>query len=129
MALIGLPLCTVDDVVAAVIRSAADPSFSGNTVVIDAKFVFPHFHRSLADPTSRGILALPYEAFSPGAEGYYAEFAKRATMSISVAKVGADVSKVFQATVAYWFGGKKGKAVVLALLFALFRFRRGRPAP
>ena len=40
-ALIGLPLCTVDDVVSAVIRSAADQSFSGNTVVIDAKYVFP----------------------------------------------------------------------------------------
>lgn len=63
----GLPLASVDDVVAAAIRSSADPTFSGNTIAVDAK----------------GILAIPFTAFSPGEEGYYAEFARRATMTIS----------------------------------------------
>ena len=50
-------------------------------------------------------------------------------MSLSVNKIGADVAKVLQATMQYWCGGPKGKLFVLGLVFAIFRFRRGRPAP
>lgn len=37
LAVLGLPLCKIEDVVAAVIRSSADEAFSGNMLSIDAQ--------------------------------------------------------------------------------------------
>lgn len=39
LAVLGLPLCKIEDVVAAVVRSSADEAFNGNTLSIDAKCV------------------------------------------------------------------------------------------
>lgn len=67
MALVGLPLASVDHVVAAMIRSAADDDFNGNTISVDAE----------------GLYSIPFGALSHGIEGYYAEFERRAAQPIA----------------------------------------------
>jgi hypothetical protein len=41
VAILGLPLCEVDDVVASVIKCSSDESFTGNTISVDAKYIVP----------------------------------------------------------------------------------------
>lgn len=40
VAIFGLPLCSVSDVIAAVVKSSCDETFHGNTVFVDATQVF-----------------------------------------------------------------------------------------
>lgn len=106
LAIFGLPLTEIEDVVTAVVRSSSDPSFTGNSISVDAT----------------GILAIPFEAYGVGEKGYYHEFGRRAIFSITVEKVVKDAIRL----VKYSIKTKLGKGAVLGLIFAVLRHRKTR---
>ncbi|KAL8279892.1 hypothetical protein RQP46_007742 [Phenoliferia psychrophenolica] len=96
--LFGLPLAAIEDVVGGMLRSASDPDFNGNTVVIDAE----------------GILAIPFDQFSAGESGYFAEFEKRAATSITTERKIKDLGLILRQVSYYW------AALFSTLLFGFF---------
>ncbi|BGP38570.1 hypothetical protein JCM10449v2_002505 [Rhodotorula kratochvilovae] len=68
--LAGIPLPTVDDVVAAMVAASSKADSTGSAFVVDFK----------------GILEVPWGSFAHGEDGYYAVFSNRAKGAISFGK-------------------------------------------
>ncbi|ORY72435.1 hypothetical protein BCR35DRAFT_307723 [Leucosporidium creatinivorum] len=79
IAVAGLPLATVDNVVQGIFKGSSDPSFTGNILGIDAA----------------GVLCIPYDAFIVGEGGYYRAFLNRAAYTISTVRTIKDVIAAF----------------------------------
>ncbi|KAM0754335.1 NAD(P)-binding protein [Meredithblackwellia eburnea MCA 4105] len=109
MGLFGLPLAEIDDVIAAMLRSASDPNFTGNTVVIDAE----------------GILAIPFEQFAAGKSGYFSVFESRAARTISAIRFILDTSRLIKQVITlYWARGIGGGVLVALIAYIVGKSRR-----
>ncbi|GAA5923008.1 hypothetical protein JCM1841_000281 [Sporobolomyces salmonicolor] len=75
LALAGIPLATVDDVVAAMIYATSARDVCGGAFVVDW----------------RGILKVPYDAYAGGSRGYYKTFETRASNAIYASKIIRDL--------------------------------------
>ncbi|GAA5949880.1 hypothetical protein JCM21900_004237 [Sporobolomyces salmonicolor] len=75
LALAGIPLATVDDVVAAMIYATSARDVCGDAFVVDW----------------RGILKVPYDAYAGGSRGYYKTFETRASNAIYASKIIRDL--------------------------------------
>ncbi|GAA5865234.1 hypothetical protein JCM3774_004903 [Rhodotorula dairenensis] len=76
--LAGIPLPSIDDVVAAMIAASSKPKTSGSAFVVDFKNI-------------RGVLEVPFAATAAGPDNYYETFARRAAGAIIFGKWLSDV--------------------------------------
>ncbi|GAA5892597.1 hypothetical protein JCM5296_006171 [Sporobolomyces johnsonii] len=83
IALAGIPLATVDDVVAAMIYATSARDVCGDAFVVDW----------------RGILKVPYDACAGGSEGYYKAFEARAANAIHVRKIVRDLLSIISGAI------------------------------
>ncbi|ORY72427.1 hypothetical protein BCR35DRAFT_282162 [Leucosporidium creatinivorum] len=75
LAVAGLPLATVDNVVSGIFKASSDPNYNGYILAIDAS----------------GVLSISHDAFFLGDGGYYRAFLSRAAFTISTIKTIKDV--------------------------------------